>query len=106
MPWLFLIISAVCEAFYNVFLKRASGFGDFKNIFIALLFVAGSILCFKKAITNIQLSIAMMAWSGVAISATIILDMIIYKTRFDLKISFFMLLCLISIIGLNYFSEK
>jgi quaternary ammonium compound-resistance protein SugE len=106
MSWYFLIFSALCDAVYNVFLKRTASFHDYKNIFFVALFLAGSIVGFKKGIDGIPLGISMVVWSGVAIIGTIVLDVIIYKAKLDFKIAFFMLLCIISIIGLNYFSNK
>jgi multidrug transporter EmrE-like cation transporter len=106
MPWYFLIFSALCDAAYNVFLKRTNSFHDFKNLFFVVLFLAGSIIGFKKGIDGIQLGIAMVAWSGVAIIGTVLLDVIVYKAKIDYKIAFFMLLCIVSIIGLNYYSNK
>jgi len=64
------------------------------------------VIGFKKGIENIPLGIAMVVWSGVAIIGTILLDIIIYKAKIDFKIAFFMLLCIVSIIGLNYYSNK
>jgi len=106
MSWYFLVFSALCDAAYNVFLKRTHSFSDYGNLFFVALFLAGSVIGFKKGIDSIQLGIAMVVWSGVAIIGTIILDVIIYKAKIDFKIAFFMLLCIISIIGLNYYSNK
>ena len=106
MYWYFLVFSALCDAAYNVFLKRTASFYDYKNIAFVVLFLAGSIVGFKKAIDGIPLGISMAVWSGVAVIATIILDIIIYKAKLDYKIAFFMLLCIVSIIGLNYYSNK
>jgi len=106
MSWYFLIFSASCDAVYNVFLKRTNSFHDYFNLFFAVLFLAGSVIGFKKGIENIPLGIAMVVWSGVAIIGTILLDIIIYKAKIDFKIAFFMLLCIVSIIGLNYYSNK
>ena len=106
MSWYFLIFSALCGVVYNVFLKRTNSFHDYGNLFFVVLFLAGSVVGFKKGIDGIQLGIAMVVWSGVAIIGTILLDIIIYKAKIDLKIAFFMLLCIVSIIGLNYYSNR
>ncbi|HVM87052.1 MAG TPA: SMR family transporter [Puia sp.] len=106
MHWLFLILSAMCDAVYNVFLKRTNSFYDWGNLLFTALFLAGSVIGFKKGINGIQLGIAMAVWSGVAIIGTVLLDIVIYKAKIDFKIGFFMLLCVISIIGLNYYSHK
>lgn len=106
MAWYFLIFSAICDAFYNVFLKKVSSFTDYKNILLVVFLLSGSILGFKKGLSTIQMSTALLVWSGISIIATIILDIIIYKAKFDIKIAFFMCLCIVSIIGLNYYANK
>ncbi len=106
MSWYFIVFSALCDAVYNVFLKRTNSLTDYGNLFFVVLFLAGSVLGFKKGIDGISLGIAMVVWSGVAIIGTILLDVMIYKAKIDFKIAFFMLLCIISIIGLNYFSNR
>jgi len=106
MSWYFLVFSALCDAVYNVFLKRTNSFQDYGNLFFVVLFLAGSVIGFKKGIDGIQLGIAMVVWSGVAIMGTILLDIVIYKAKIDYKIAFFMALCIVSIIGLNYYSNK
>jgi multidrug transporter EmrE-like cation transporter len=106
MAWYFLVFSALCDACYNVFLKRTNSFHDYGNLFFVILFLTGSVIGFKKGVDGIQMGIAMVVWSGVAIIGTIILDILIYKAKIDLKIAFFMLLCIVSIVGLNYYSNK
>ncbi len=106
MAWLFLIFSALCDSCYNVFLKRTHSFQDYGNLFFVIVFLSGSVFGFKKGIDGIQLGIAMVVWSGVAITGTILLDIIIYKAKIDFRIAFFMLLCIVSIAGLNYYSGK
>jgi multidrug transporter EmrE-like cation transporter len=106
MAWYFLIFSAICEAFYNLALKRIRAWNDFTNIALAALLLAFGLLGFKKGINSIQMSIAVVAWSGVSLLVTIVLDIIFYKTRFDLRTAFFMCLCIGSIIGLNFSSKQ
>jgi multidrug transporter EmrE-like cation transporter len=106
MSWYYLIFSALCDAVYNLFLKRTNSFHDYRNLAFVILFLAGSVIGFKKGIDGIQLGIAMVVWSGVAITGTILLDVIFYHAKIDWKIGIFMLLCIVSIIGLNYYSTR
>lgn len=101
MSWYYLIFSAACDAFYNVFLKRTTGFFDYKNVIVVVLLLLGSVIGFKKGLDGIQMSVAMIAWSGMSVCSTVILDMVIYRTKFDLRTSLLMALCVISIIGLK-----
>jgi multidrug transporter EmrE-like cation transporter len=105
MDIFFLIISAMCDAVWNIFLSKSKGFLDWKMNIIGVLFLFISTICFKKGLNNMSLSIAVVVWSGLAIMFTIALDMYIFKTNIDYKIAFFMGLCIVSIIGMNYYSN-
>lgn len=103
---LIVFISGLCEAIWNIYLYKSKGVTDFKTNAIAVFFLIISIVTFKKTLTFFPLSIAIVLWTGLTLLITIILDMLIYKTKIDNKVAFFMALCSISIIGLNYFSAK
>lgn len=102
----FLLLSSGFDAFWNVFLNRSRGFSDWTNNLAGAAFLFCSILSFKKALSYMPMSIAVVVWSGLTILLTVVLDMIFFKTRFDIKLAFFMALCIISILGLNYYANK
>lgn len=70
-----------------------------------ILFAISAAILFKKALDDLSLSIGVVMWSGFSILFTIALDMYLFKTKIDLMTGFFMILCIGSIIGLNYFSK-
>gem|GEM_PF-2677492 len=45
----------------------------------------------------------MVVCNGITILLTILFNIILYITRIDFKLGFFMLVCIVSIIRLNYF---
>ncbi len=101
-----IIISALCESFYNIYLTKSKGFADWQVNLITITFLITGILTFKKAIMVMPLSIAIVMWSGFSLIATIILDVYFFKTRLDFKIMVCMALCIICIIGLQYFNSQ
>ena len=103
---IFLILSAIFEALWNIALKKSNGLTDWGTNLIGVFFLVGGIITFKIAIGGIPLSIAIIIWSGISLMLTIILDIYFFKTRIDFAIAFFMGLSIISIIGLNYYSSK
>ena len=105
MVLVLLIISAVCEAIWNIFLTKSKGITDWTTNFLGVLFLTGGIIAFKKALGSMPLSIAIVIWSGLSLILTVILDNYIFKTRIDVKTAFFMGLCIVSILGLNYYSK-
>jgi multidrug transporter EmrE-like cation transporter len=103
---LFLVLSGFFEALWNIALKKTNGLNDWGLNIIGVLFLVGSILAFKKAIVEIPLSIAIVIWSGFSLLLTILFDMYLFKTKIDIRTALFMILCITSIIGLNYYSTK
>ena len=103
--FVFIIISALCEAFWNIYLTKSKGLTDWIVNILGLFFLIISIITFKKGLYYTSLSIAIVIWSGVSLLVTIAFDMYIFKTRIDFKVAFFMSMCIISIIGLNYYSK-
>ncbi len=73
---------------------------------MGLLFLAGGIITFKKAIGLMPLSIAIVIWSGLSLMLTILLDVYLFKTKMNFKVALFMVLCMASIVGLNYYSQR
>lgn len=72
---------------------------------VGVSFMIIGVLAFKKSLNHISLSVATVIWSGTSLVLTIILDTYLYNTKLDYKTIFFMLLCMTSIIGLNFSSK-
>ena len=100
-----LIISALAEAIWNIYLTKSKGLTDWGVNIIGVSFLLLGIFTFKKALTSMPLSVAIVIWSGLSLLLTIVLDVYIFKTKIDYKIAFFMVICIVSILGLNYFSK-
>jgi multidrug transporter EmrE-like cation transporter len=102
----FLLASAICDAVWNVCLKQSKGITDWLVNIIGVSFLMAGILTFKKALDHFPLSIATVVWFGISLVLTTFLDVLLFKTTLNYKLIFFMGLCMISIIGLNYFSTS
>ena len=103
---LFLLASSVCDAVWNVCLKQSRGITDWVVNAVGISFLLTGIFTFKKALAHFPLSIAVVIWFGVSLVLTTTLDVVLFKTMLNYKIVFFMTLCVLSIIGLNYFSAS
>jgi len=99
---LFLLASSICDAVWNICLKQSKGITDWLINLIGISFLMIGIATFKKALYHFPLSIATVIWFGVSLVLTTALDVLLFKTALTYKIVFFMTLCMISIIGLNY----
>ncbi len=102
---LFLLISAFCEAAWNILLTKSKGITDWGVNILGVIFLLIGIFTFKKALSGMALSVAIVIWSGLSLLLTIIFDVYIFKTKIDFKMAFFMTLCILSILGLNYYSK-
>jgi paired small multidrug resistance pump len=100
----FLLASSVCDAVWNICLKQSKGISDWLVNIIGISFLMIGIATFKKALDHFPLSIATVIWFGISLVLTTALDVILFKTVLNYKIVFFMTLCIISIIGLNFCS--
>jgi multidrug transporter EmrE-like cation transporter len=52
------------------------------------------------------LSVAVVIWSCISLMFTIVLDIYFFKTKMDYRTAFFMGLCILSTLGLNYYSNR
>lgn len=100
-----LFISAFSESAWNIYLAKSRGIFDWSNNILGVIFLLTGIFTFKKALSGIPLSIAIVIWSGLSLILTILLDVVIFKTKIDWKVALFMGLCIMSILGLNYYSK-
>jgi multidrug transporter EmrE-like cation transporter len=105
MSLFYITLSAICEAIWNIFLAKSKGITDWGVNLMGILFLALGIFTFKKALDGLSLSVVNVIWSGLSLIFTIILDMHFFNTKLDYKIVFFMILGIISILGLNYYSK-
>jgi multidrug transporter EmrE-like cation transporter len=103
---LMLVLAAIAESAWNVALKKSTGLTDWAVNGFGMLFLLAGIFLFKKSLDSISLSIAALVWSGVSLTLTIGLDILFFKTRFDLLTAAFMVLSILSIIGLSYSASR
>ena len=103
---LLLVCSAITESFWNVCLKKSTSFTDWKVMGPGVLLMIMGVILFKTSLHNISLGVAVMIWSGISLIITICLDVLYFKTNIDWLTAAFMVMCVASIIGLNYASNR
>ncbi|MBS1532108.1 MAG: hypothetical protein JSU01_17535 [Bacteroidetes bacterium] len=106
LSMLMLLLAAIAEAIWNVALKKSTGLTDWRANGIGLCCMSLGIFLFKKSLDSVSLSVASLVWSAISLSLTIGLDVLFFKTRFDLLTAGFILLSIISIIGLGYSASR
>ena len=103
---LLLVLSAVTESFWNICLKKSTSLTDLRFMGPGILCMIVGIIMFKTSLNNIPLGVAVMIWSGISLVITILLDIIYLKTNIDWLTAAFMVMCIASIVGLNYASNR
>lgn len=103
---LLLIVSALCESVWNFFLAKSKGITDWGINVIGIAFLIAAIVAFKKSLNDIPLSIAAVIWSGLSLPLTILIDISFFKTKIDIRTTICMVICILSIIALNYFGTS
>ena len=87
-------------------MKRSTGLRDWLNNGIGIIFLIVGIAAFKKTLSYMPLSIAIVIWSGISLVGTILLDVYFFKTHIDGRVALFMVLSMASIMGLHYYASQ
>ena len=103
---LLLLLSAFCEAFWNIFLTKSKGFSDWRMNLPGIFLLLIVIITFKQALRTMSLSIATVTWSGLSLITTIMLDVYIFHTKIDGKNAICLTACIASIVLLHYYNHK
>jgi quaternary ammonium compound-resistance protein SugE len=121
MHWIYLLIASCLEVCWLYSLK----FIDFRKIksiewgiffsgqeymkllpvFSYVVFGVLNIIFFSLAMRKIPASTAFAVWVGVAMAATKLIDIMIFKQPYSLQQVFFILLILAGVVGLKVYSE-
>lgn len=99
--WGVLILAAICELGFTVFLKLADGFHNKKYTVLTIVTVALSIYLLGVATRTLPLGIAYAVWTGLGTVFTVTFGIFVFKESKDKKKLFFMLLVLIGVVGLK-----
>lgn len=102
---IYLLLSAICDSIWTVILSKSRGIKDWGITLVGVLMLLSAILLFKKACDTVSLSIAVVVWSGLTIMCTIVYDVFWGGNKIDPVTGFFMLLCIVSILGMNYYAK-
>lgn len=101
MSWINLFIAGFFEIFWATTLKLSHGF---TKLNFAILTVIGLVLSFiflAQATKNLNLSIAYPVWTGIGAVGSIVVGVFIFKDQLSTMTIFFIVLLIISIIGIK-----
>ena len=105
MEWILLLIAGVFEIVWSTFLKLSEGFTKLNYTIFTIIGMVISFYFLARAIKVLPLGIAYPVWTGIGAVGSIMVSVLIFKDKITLIQSFFIMLLLIGIIGLKFFSK-
>jgi quaternary ammonium compound-resistance protein SugE len=101
-PWVILIIAGLLETCWAIGLKYTEGFIRLVPSLFTLLTLAGSMYLLAKAAQSLPIGTAYAVWVGIGAVGAAILGIVLFKEPIAIPRIAFMILLVISIIGLKF----
>jgi quaternary ammonium compound-resistance protein SugE len=105
MAWIYLIIAGLFEIGWAVGLKYTEGFTKLWPSVITIVTMILSFYFLSSAIKTIPIGTAYAIWTGIGAVGTAILGIILFGESKEFIRIFFILLIVIGIVGLKFFSK-
>jgi len=102
VAWIYLIIAGLFEAVWAIGLKYAEGFSKLWPSVITIIAMAISLYFLALAIKTLPVGTAYAIWTGIGAFTTAILGVILFSEPIHFARIFFLILLLVSIIGLKF----
>ena len=102
IAWVYLIIAGLFEAVWAIGLKYAEGFTKLWPSVITIVAMAVSLYFLALAIKTLPVGTAYVVWTGIGAFTTAILGVVLFSEPIHFSRIFFLLLLLVSIIGLKF----
>jgi quaternary ammonium compound-resistance protein SugE len=104
MPWLFLILAAICEMSWPLGFKLTSGFRT--NIWITIATILVMLLSFyflsQATIRGIPIGTAYAVWTGLGAVGTAIIGITLFQESRDLIRLLCLTLIIVGVVGLKF----
>ncbi|MCF6515353.1 QacE family quaternary ammonium compound efflux SMR transporter [Lactobacillus sp. S2-2] len=101
MSWIYLIIAGLFEVVWSTTMKFSDGFS---NLLYSCLTIFGMIVSFlflSLAIKHLPLSLAYPVWTGIGAVGAILVGVFLFKDHLSISTLIFVILLVISIIGIK-----
>lgn len=102
IAWIYLIIAGLFEAVWAIGLKYAEGFTKLWPSVITIVAMAISLYFLALAIKTLPVGTAYAIWTGIGAFTTAILGVVLFSEPIHFSRIFFLILLLVSIIGLKF----
>jgi len=106
MSWLYLLIAGLCEIGFASSLKFTEGFTKLWPSVFFLICIVASFHFLEKSLAEIPIGTAYAVWTGIGITGTAIVGMVLFEEPFSLWRVFFLSTLIASIVGLKFVSNQ
>lgn len=106
MSWLILILAGLLEICWAIGLKYSDGFTKLTPSLFTVVTLIGSMVLLAKATQTLPIGTAYGVWVGIGALGAAICGIILFKEEVSMYRAIFLILLLISIIGLKITSAK
>jgi quaternary ammonium compound-resistance protein SugE len=106
ITWIYLILAGLLEVCWAIGLKYTEGFTRFWPSVFTLITLAASMYLLSKAAQVLPIGTAYAVWVGIGALGAGILGIILFQESASIARITFMILLLISILGLKFTSEN
>lgn len=103
MDWLFLICSGLCEVLLVYCMKKSDGFTHKLWSLITILVSASSLTLLSMAMKTTEAGIAYSIWVAIGSVGSLLLGAFLFNEKLSKKQVFYLILIIISVIGLKIF---
>lgn len=104
--WILLVVAGVFEIGWSIGLKYTDGFTKLWPSVFTLTTLTISMLLLSKAAQNLPIGTAYAVWVGIGAAGAALLGIILFKEPLSLARGFFLLLLIVSIIGLKMTAQE
>ncbi|BAP84883.1 small multidrug resistance protein [Paucilactobacillus hokkaidonensis JCM 18461] len=105
MSWIYLVIAGLFEVVWATAMKLSNGFS---RIDYSIATIVGMILSFfflAKATKILSLSLAYPVWTGIGAVGSVLIGVLLFKDQLSLMTWVFVILLVISIVGIKITSS-
>jgi len=101
MSWIYLIIAGLFEVVWSTTMKLSHGFSKISFAIYTIVGLALSMLFLAIAIKKLPMSLAYPIWTGIGAVGSVIIGVILFGDKLSPLTWIFVVLLLISIIGIK-----
>ena len=98
---MYLFLAGLCKAFWAISMKLSLEFTKIGWAIFTILGLAFSALFLLLSVKHLKLSLAYPIWSGVGAAESVIVGLFLFKEHLSALTLFFVLLLIVSIIGID-----